>query len=97
MPAYVVLGNFTDQGIRNIKNLRQLRDAAGGWTASKGGRVIANYTTFGQYHFVHVAELPSDEIALEAALTFGSQGEVRTQILKAFEEDAVIAIAERLP
>lgn len=43
-----------------------------------------------------MAELPSDEVALEAALTFGSQGEVRTQILKAFDEDAVSSIAERL-
>jgi hypothetical protein len=44
MPAYVVLGNFTDQGIRNIRNLRQLRDAAEGWTAAKGGRVIVTQT-----------------------------------------------------
>jgi len=83
--------------MRNIRNLRKLRDAAESWTAAKGGRVIANYATFGQYDFVFVAEFPNDEVALETAVTFGSQGDVRTQILKAFEEDVLIAIAERLP
>jgi uncharacterized protein with GYD domain len=43
-----------------------------------------------------LSELPSDELALEATLTFGSQGEVRTQVLKAFEEDKVIEIVERV-
>jgi len=83
--------------MRNIKNIGQLRRAAEGWTSSKGGRVIANYTTFGQFDFVFVAELPADEVALEAALTFGSQGEVRTQILKAFDEDLVEEIVQRIP
>ena len=97
MPAYVVLGNFTEQGIRNIRRLADLRQAAEQWTASQGGRVVANYTTLGPYDFVFIVELPSPEVALEGALLFGSQGEVRTQTLQAVPAKAAEAIAQRLP
>jgi uncharacterized protein with GYD domain len=96
MPAYVVLGNFTEAGIRNIKNLAQLRQAAEQYVAEKGGRVVANYTTFGPYDFVFIAELPSPEIALEGAFTFGSQGAVRTQTMLAFAAEEAEAVAQRV-
>ena len=97
MPAFVVLGNFTEQGIRNIKNLPRLRQAAEQYVASKGGRVVANYTTFGPYDFVFIAEFPSAEVALEGAFLFGSQGEVRTQTMFAFAAEEAEAVAQRIP
>jgi uncharacterized protein with GYD domain len=53
--------------------------------------------TLGPYDFVFIVELPSPEVALEGALLFGSQGEVRTQTLMAFPTDEAEAIAQRLP
>ena len=97
MPAYVVLGNFTEQGVRNVKQVTQLRQAAEQWTAAKGGRVVANYTTLGPYDFVFIVELPNPETALEGAFTFGSQGQVRTQTLLGFTPDEAEAIAQRVP
>ena len=98
MPAFVVLGNFTEQGIRKIKTLGpEIRAAAEQWVQAKGGRVIANYTTLGLYDFVFVTELPSDEVALEGAFTFGSQGDVRTVTLRAFSPEEAEAVAARLP
>lgn len=97
MPAYVVLGNFTDQGVRNIKNLAQLRQAAEQWVASKGGRVVANYITFGQYDFVFIVELPSPDVALEGAFGFGARGDIRSQTLVAFTPEEAEAVAQRLP
>jgi uncharacterized protein with GYD domain len=97
VPTYIVLGNYTEQGIQKIKQLEQLRKAAERWVASKNGRMISNYTTFGPYDFVVTLELPSDEVALEGAFTFGSQGDVRTQTLKAFEYQEAESIAGRIP
>jgi uncharacterized protein with GYD domain len=97
MSAYVILGNFTDQGIRNIKRVSDLRQAAEHWTAQKGGKVIANYLTLGPYDFVFIVELPSPEVALEGGFTFGSQGEVRTQTMIGFPTETAEAIAQRLP
>jgi uncharacterized protein with GYD domain len=97
MPTYVILGNFTEQGIRNIRRLADLRQAAEQWTEAQGGRVMANYTTLGPYDFVFIVELPGPEVALEGAFIFGSQGEVRTQTMLAFPAQAAEAIARRLP
>jgi uncharacterized protein with GYD domain len=98
MPTYIILGNYTDQGIRGIKQrMGALRREADQWVQSKGGRVIGDYMTFGPYDFVYVCELPGDDAAFEAAFTFGSQGEVRTQTLKALNIDEATRIAEQIP
>ncbi|HEX5497579.1 MAG TPA: GYD domain-containing protein [Thermomicrobiales bacterium] len=97
MVSFVILGTFTEQGIRNIKNMAALRQAAEQWTASQGGRVVANYTTLGQFDFVFIVELPSPEAVLEGTFLFGSQGEVRTETLLAFPADQAETIAQRIP
>jgi len=97
MPVFIVLGNYTEQGIRNIKNVSDLQHAAESWTASKGGRVLGNYTTLGPYDFVFIVELPSGDVVLEGAFLFGSQGEVRTQTMMAFPAEEAVDIAQRLP
>ena len=97
MPIYIVLGTFTEQGVRNIRQLANLRQAAEQWTASRGGRVLGNYTTLGPYDFVFLFEAPSPDVVLEGALTFGSQGEVRTQTMLAFPAEEAEAIAQRIP
>jgi uncharacterized protein with GYD domain len=97
MPTFIVLGNYTEQGVRNIKQVANLTQAAEQWSAAQGGRVLGNYMTLGSYDFVFIVELPSPEVALAGALLFGSQGEVRTQTLMAFSAEAAEAIAQRLP
>ena len=97
MVSFVILGTFTDQGIRNIRNLAELRQAAEQWTSGHGGRVVANYTTLGPFDFIFIIELPSPEVVLEGAFLFGSEGEVRTQTLLAFPADEAQAIAQRIP
>ncbi len=97
MPTYIVLGNFTEQGVRNIKNVARLREAAEQWTSGHNGRVISNYTTLGPYDFVFTVELPNDEAVLEGAFRFGSMGDVRTLTLKAFSPEEAEAVAQRLP
>jgi uncharacterized protein with GYD domain len=96
MAVYIVLGQFTQQGAGNIKNLANLRQAAEGWTAQHGGKVLGNYITLGPYDFVFIVDLPSPETVLEAAFVFGSQGEVRTQTLMAFPTEAAEVIAQRI-
>ncbi|HKX20021.1 MAG TPA: GYD domain-containing protein [bacterium] len=97
MVTYVILGSYTEQGIRNIKHLPQVRAAAEQFVAGKSGRVVANYTTFGGYDFVFIAEFPNDEAALEGAFLFGSRGDVRTTTLRAFTPQEAEAVAKRLP
>ena len=87
MPTYVVLANWTDQGIRTVKKSPQRLDATRKAIEAAGGRLLAFYLTMGRYDEVLIVEGPSDEVAATMALSAGSEGNVRTETLKAFPED----------
>ncbi|MBM2810176.1 MAG: hypothetical protein HW416_935 [Chloroflexi bacterium] len=97
MANYVVLGNFTAEGIKGIKNGPAMRQGAEQAITSRGGRIIWQGLTLGQYDFVAVVDMPGDEQLLEVAFLQGMSGMVRTQTLKAFTVEQVDAVAARLP
>ncbi len=63
----------------------------------QGGRIVSNYITFGPYDFVLTLELPSDEVSLEGAFTFGAFGDTRSVTMRAFTPQEAEAVAARLP
>jgi uncharacterized protein with GYD domain len=87
MPTYVSLVNWTDQGIRNIKEAPKRLDSFKKVVEAAGGKVQGYYLTMGKYDSVLIVELPSDEEAAALILGGGSQGNVRTETMKAFPED----------
>lgn len=97
MPAYAVLINFTDQGIRNVKGSVQRAKAAAKVAESAGGRFIGIWWTLGQYDAVAIIEAPDDETITQALLATGMQGNVRTTTMRAFSEEEMEAILQRLP
>ena len=97
MPSYLSLVNWTDQGIRDVKDSPQRLDAVKQGAEAAGGRVIFFYLTMGQYDMALLTELPNDEAAARLALMVGSQGNVRTTTLKAFTEDEYRNIIGSLP
>ena len=96
MPSYVVFGNYTDQGVANIKELPQRVEAAKGAIEAAGGRMIFFYLTMGAYDFVSVAEAPDAEAVAKVVLQIGGQGNVRTTTLQAFTEEEAAAIVGSL-
>jgi uncharacterized protein with GYD domain len=87
MPTYVVLNNWTDQGIRSVKDSPKRLDATRKAIEAAGGKVLGYYLTMGRYDSVLIVEGPSDEVAATLALSAGSQGNIRTETLKAFPEN----------
>ncbi len=96
MPIYIILGNYTQQGIANIKDSPKRREAVKKMVEEAGGKWLAFYYTFGQHDFVSILELPNDEVALEILLKIGSQGNVRTTTLKAFPENEADKVIQKL-
>ncbi len=86
MPTYVTLVNWTDQGIRAAKESPKRLDAFKKDIEAKGGKMLGFYLTMGRYDVIFVTEAPSDEVAAALALGGASQGNVRTETLKAFPE-----------
>ena len=97
MPTYVVLNNWTDQGIRSVKDSPKRLDATRKAIEAAGGKVLCYYLTMGRYDSVLIVEGPSDEVAATLALSAGSQGSIRTETLKAFPEDEYRRIIAKIP
>jgi len=82
-----MLLNWTDQGIKNVKESPKRLDAARKVAKEMGGDIKAVYLTQGTVDLVLVVEMPSDEKVAGLVLKLGSYGNVRTTTLKAYPED----------
>jgi uncharacterized protein with GYD domain len=86
MKTYILLINYTDQGIRSIKESPARLDAARKAAEGLGAKLKEWYLVMGQYDAVVVAEAPSDEVMSRFTLSIAKLGNVRTQTLGAFTE-----------
>lgn len=64
---------------------------------SQAGGKIQIYYTFGEYDFVSLVEMPSDEAMLKLLLVVGKAGNVRTKTLKAYTESEAHKVMSQLP
>ena len=97
MATYIILINYTDQGIRNVKDSPKRLDAAKKMLKSMGGEIKDFYLTMGSYDLAIVAEAPSDDVIAKFTLASGSLGNIRTTTLKAFPEADYRKIIASLP
>jgi uncharacterized protein with GYD domain len=82
MEAYVMLFNFTDQGIRNVKDISTRVEPIRDLATSLNVTVKTILWTLGQYDMVAIIDA-SDEIAATAfGLSIGKAGNVCTQTLQ---------------
>ena len=96
MPRYVVLANWTDQGMRNVKHTTERMDHGGVLAEKHGLELEQAYWTVGPYDMLTIFEA-SDEEALSAyLLEIGSSGNVRTTTLRAYDEEEMSGIVRRL-
>ncbi len=82
---FIVLGNWTEQGIKNIteapERVKQSRKMI-----EKAGGKMQYFTTMGKYDFVLLVEIPKDEDMAAISLCIGSMGNIRTVTMKAWTE-----------
>ena len=97
MSSYCILGTYTDQGVRNIKESPKRLDAARELAKSMGAEMKEFYLAMGAYDLVTLLEAPSDEIVARYVLALGSRGNVRTTTLKIFAETQYRNIIGKLP
>lgn len=87
MATYIVLGQFTDQGIRNVKETTRRAEALREMAKKVGATVKDVYWTLGQYDVATIVEAPDDSSLTAFLLSVGALGNVRTQSLRAFSAD----------
>lgn len=97
MPNYIMLMKWTDQGIKDIKNVTQRVQENVKAFEALGGKVTGVYVVMGEYDLIAIGEAPSDEVAMTFALGVGAQGNARTTTLKAFSVEQFAGVVKRLP
>jgi len=87
MATYIVLFNYTQKGVENIKESPARIDATKKAFKATGAEMKYWFLTMGRYDGVVIAEAPNDEVVAKLALAIGSLGNVRTETMRAFGED----------
>ncbi len=91
MVVFVVLGNWTSQGLKKISDAparaKMVHDMA-----NKAGGKMQLFYTMGKYDFVAIIEVPKDEDAMAILLCIGSMGNVRTRTMKAWVESEGVKV-----
>ena len=96
MATFIGLVNFTDQGIRNVKDSPDRYEAFRAMAEKVGVAVKGIYYTIGHYDMVLIVE-GSDEAAITAMLKVGSLGNVRTETLRGFSLEEMRKIIGKMP
>lgn len=96
MAIYIVLVNFTDQGVRNLKDTTKRADAIREMAKKFGVTAKEFYWTLGSYDVVDIFEAPDDASMAALLASLGAAGNVRTQTLRAFSQADMNGILAKL-
>ena len=92
MPIFLILGNYTDRGIRNIKETTKRAENFRALAKKMGVTVKEIYWTMGRYDIATIIDAPDDATASRLLLAAGSLGNVRTETLRAYTADEIGSI-----
>jgi uncharacterized protein with GYD domain len=96
MSTYIGLLNFTDQGIKTIKDSPKRAAAAKEMAGRYGVTMKDIYWTLGSHDIVCVLEAPDDAAVTAFNLAIAGQGNVRSQTLRAFTAAEVEKVLAKL-
>jgi len=96
MATYISLTNFTDQGIRGVKDTTKRAEGVRKLAKKYGVTAKDFFWTLGSFDLVVIFEAPDDESMTALGLAIGMAGNVRTQTLRAFSKDEMNSILVKL-
>jgi len=96
MDHYVVLGRWTEQGAKTVRETTKRADAVKALASKHGGK-FELWWTMGEYDFVGLLDAPSDEVANQIILSAGIQGNVRTRTMKAWTASEMEKLVSKIP
>ena len=96
MAMYVSLLQFTDQGVRNVKDTRKRSEVATAEAEKMGVKIINTFWTMGAYDVVVLLDAPNDETVSAFSLKMGSLGNVKSQTMRAFRAEEMESILGKI-
>jgi uncharacterized protein with GYD domain len=92
VPTYVMLTNLTSEGVNTLKNNPGRVNEVNHEVEALGAKVVAQYTTLGQFDFVTVVEAPSEEVMAKVSIELGSRGTMTSQTLTALSAERLAEV-----
>ena len=86
---------WTEQGIINFKDTMKRAKAARSDTEKIGGK-FTSFWTFGKHDAIGILEAPNEEASMQFELKVGSLGNIRTTKLRAFIEEEIVSVIDKL-
>jgi len=96
MAKYVSLLQFTDQGIRSVKDTLKRAAAATAEAEKMGAKITQAFWTMGAYDVVILVDAPDEETVSALSLKLGSLGNVKSQTMRAFERAEMERILDKI-
>ncbi|MFG3593655.1 GYD domain-containing protein [Bradyrhizobium sp. RDI18] len=96
MVTYVVLANFTDQGIRSAKDSPKRAEAFRKMAETFGITVKELFWTQGRYDIVTILDAPDEFSVMTLSLSLGALGNVRTESLRAFSVEDMTKVVGKM-
>jgi uncharacterized protein with GYD domain len=97
MPMFILSLNWTDQGIRNVKDAPKRAQAARDLGKKVGVDIKELYLTSGESDLVAIVDAQSGDAVAKFAMAVGSQGNVRTKTARAWPEAEFHKMIAELP
>jgi len=87
MATYITLLRYTQQGAARVKDSPKRLDAGRKAFKKFGVEIKDTYLLMGRYDLLCILEGPDDDTVAKCLLTLGSQGNVQTETMKAWDEE----------
>ncbi len=96
MPVYVMLGSLTHAAFDELGSIQNRDRKAKEIIESLGGKLISLYYTLGQYDFIVIFEMPSQEVLVKFLAIMGKFGTVRTETMETIPMDTLYRVAKEI-
>jgi uncharacterized protein with GYD domain len=97
MPTFLLSLNWTDQGIRSVKDSPKRAKAARDLAKKVGVEIKQVYLTSGESDLLLILDTPSGDNVAKFALALSAQGNVRTRTARAWPEAEYQKLISSLP
>jgi uncharacterized protein with GYD domain len=96
MPTFVTLFNWTEQGVKHVKDTTKRAENFKAAVKKAGGSVRDVYWTMGRYDGVIIFDAPDADTATAVLMSACSLGNVRSETLRAFNEQEIQKIVAKV-
>jgi uncharacterized protein with GYD domain len=97
MPTFILSLDWTEQGIRGVKDAPKRAQAARELARKMGVEIKEVYLTSGDRDLLVIVETPNGDNVAKFALALGSQGNVRTRTVRAWPQAEFQKLIAELP